>query len=39
LLCWKMGEEKITHWHSTDEGYAGRKVIDESISKIKKKPN
>lgn len=39
LLCWKMGEEKITHWHSTEEGYAGRKVIDESISKIKKKPN
>jgi hypothetical protein len=39
LLCWKMGEEKITHWHSTEEGYAGRKVIDESISKAKKKPN
>jgi hypothetical protein len=39
LLCWKMGEDKITHWHGTDEGYAGRKLIDESISKIKKKPN
>jgi hypothetical protein len=39
LLCWKMGEEKITHWHGVDEGYAGRKLIDESITKLKKKPN
>ena len=39
LLCWKMGEEKITHWHDLEEGYAGRKLIDESITKIKKKPN
>jgi len=27
LLCWKMGETKITHWHGTDEGYGGRKPI------------
>ena len=39
LLCWKLGEDKITHWHGTDEGYAGRKLIDESITKVKKKPN
>src|SRR3954467_899853 len=39
LLCWKMGEEKITHWHGVDEGYAGRKPVDESITKVKKKPN
>jgi hypothetical protein len=39
LLCWKFGEEKITHWHSVEEGYAGRKRIDESITKAKKKPN
>ena len=39
LLCWKMGEEKITHWHDLEEGYAGRKLIDETITKIKKKPN
>jgi hypothetical protein len=31
LLCWKLGEEKITHWHSTTEGFAGRKPIDASI--------
>ena len=39
LLCWKMGEDKITHWHGVDEGYAGRKPIDENIAKLKKKPN
>lgn len=39
LLCWKMGEEKITHWHGLEEGYAGRKLVDETITKIKKRPN
>jgi hypothetical protein len=39
LLCWKMGEEKITHWHDLEEGYAGRKPIDANITKVKKKPN
>ena len=33
LLCWKLGEKDITHWHSTTEGFAGRKPIDERISK------
>jgi hypothetical protein len=36
LLCWKMGEHSITHWHSTDEGFAGRKPIDERIARSKK---
>jgi hypothetical protein len=27
-LCWKMGESGISHWHGTDEGFAGRKPID-----------
>ena len=29
LLCWKMGEASITHWHGTTEGFAGRKPLDE----------
>ena len=29
LLCWKLGEKGITHWHDTSEGFAGRKPIDE----------
>jgi hypothetical protein len=36
LLCWKMGESSITHWHGTDEGFAGRKLIDERIARSKR---
>jgi hypothetical protein len=31
LLCWKLGEPGITHWHGMQEGFAGRKPIDERI--------
>lgn len=36
LLCWKMGEKSITHWHGTQEGFAGRKPIDQRIPRAKK---
>ncbi len=36
LLCWKLGELGITHWHGTEEGFAGRKPIDEKIAKAKR---
>lgn len=36
LLCWKLGEKSITHWHGTHEGFAGRKPIDERITRGKK---
>src|SRR6201988_3251954 len=36
LLCWKLGETAITHWHGTQEGFAGRKPIDQRIAKAKK---
>ncbi len=36
LLCWKLGEKSITHWHGTSEGFAGRKPIDQRIAKAKK---
>jgi hypothetical protein len=36
LLCWRMGEHSITHWHSIEEGFAGRKPIDERIARSKK---
>ena len=39
LLCWKLGEKSITHWHSTEEGFAGRKPIDARIANAKKRPN
>jgi hypothetical protein len=36
LLCWRMGEHSITHWHGTSEGFAGRKPIDERIARSKR---
>lgn len=36
LLCWKLGEAGITYWHGTDEGFSGRKPIDERIARAKK---
>jgi len=26
-LCWKLGEERVEHWHRPGEGFAGRKKI------------
>ncbi len=26
-LCWKLGEDKVEHWHRVNEGYAGRKRL------------
>lgn len=31
LLCWKLGEEGIQHWHDTQEGFAHRKPLDSSL--------
>ncbi len=28
-LCWKLGEESVAYWHGLDEGFAGRKPLDE----------
>ena len=36
LLCWKLGEKSITHWHGVQEGFAGRKPIDQRIAKAKR---
>ena len=30
-LCWKAGEDDISHWHGVQEGFAGRKPIDEEF--------
>lgn len=29
-LCWKYGENEVTHYHALDEGYSGRKRIESS---------
>jgi hypothetical protein len=32
-LCWKLGEDAIRFWHSPEEGFRGRKQIDEEFLK------
>jgi len=29
LLCWRMGEAAIEHWHTVDSGFQGRQPVDE----------
>jgi len=29
LLCWRMGEPAIEHWHTADAGFSGRQPVDE----------
>jgi len=29
LLCWRMGEPAIEHWHSVETGFKDRQPIDE----------
>ena len=31
LWCWKSGEERITHWHELDAGFAGRQPLPEML--------
>jgi hypothetical protein len=30
-LCWKYGEDEVTHYHGLDEGFAARKTIGHSL--------
>jgi hypothetical protein len=29
LLCWRLGETAIEHWHTIDSGFQGRQPVDE----------
>ena len=29
LLCWRMGETVIEHWHTMEQGFQGRQPVDE----------
>lgn len=28
-LCWRLGESSVTAWHAPDDGFAGRRPIEE----------
>ena len=27
LLCWRLGEPSIAHWHTPEDGFAGRRPL------------
>ena len=29
LLCWRMGETAIEHWHTVESGFQGRQPVDD----------
>jgi hypothetical protein len=29
LLCWRMGESSIEHWHTVEAGFKGRQPVDD----------
>jgi hypothetical protein len=29
FLCWQVGEPEVAFWHGVDEGFAGRKPLDD----------
>lgn len=42
LLCWRMGETSIKHWHTVESGFQGRQPVDERFrrrSNSTKRPN
>jgi hypothetical protein len=28
FLCWQFGERAVTHWHTLEDGFAGRQAIE-----------
>lgn len=39
LLCWRMGESSIEHWHTLEAGFKGRQPVDERFRRRSGKPN
>jgi hypothetical protein len=29
LLCWHLGEPEVAHWHGLEEGFTGRRPLDD----------
>lgn len=42
LLCWRLGETSIEHWHTVESGFKGRQPVDERFrrrSNSTRRPN
>lgn len=33
-LCWKLGEEKVAHWHELHTGFAGRQPVSTLVENV-----
>lgn len=33
LLCWRLGEPAIEHWHTVESGFKGRQPLDERFKR------
>ncbi len=33
MLCWKLGEASIAHWHEVEDGFAARKPLDSRFGR------
>ncbi|HEX9164746.1 MAG TPA: DUF2203 domain-containing protein [Gemmatimonadales bacterium] len=31
FLCWRLGEDRIAHWHEVGAGFAGRQPVDATL--------
>jgi hypothetical protein len=29
FLCWRLGEDRFSHWHGVNDGFAGRRPVDD----------
>ena len=38
FLCWKVGEDRITHWHEVETGYAGRQPVFPGMQTLDSPP-
>jgi hypothetical protein len=36
LLCWKIGESGIGHWHGLDDGFEARRPLDSRFDKTER---
>jgi hypothetical protein len=35
-LCWQLGEERVSFWHSLSEGFSGRKPVNAALFSLRK---
>jgi hypothetical protein len=39
LLCWRMGEPSIEHWHTVEAGFKGRQPVDDRFRRKQQSGN